>query len=238
MKNIFLIVIVLNMFSSAPAAVAQGIRVVYSMQLNNPSLSDLEPSIRAVVEAQLKTMNRNFVLLHHNGESLYFPDEASQSNAQTIQMGGGNVIIHKNLRDKQMVSQDNILDRQFLITEPLGQIQWKLSSEEKKVGNFVAKKATFEDNGITAWYCPEIPISDGPGKNWGLPGLILELHTQSQTIIVQEISLNYDTSGKIAAPTSGKSVSRPEFDEMRNQRLKELGVDGEQHGGGVRVIRM
>lgn len=231
---------------SSSFSFSQGIRVVYSVQMNTPALPELDdPNIRAVVEAQLKALNKNFVLLQNNGESLYFPDEASQSNksnSQVMRIGsnGGNAVIYKNLRNRQTVSQEFILDKQFLITEPLEQIQWTLSSEEKKVGDFIAKKATYKDKDheITAWYSPEIPVSDGPGKNSGLPGLILELNSASQTIIAQDINLNFDTSGKIAAPSSGKSVSRKEFDEMRNQRMKELGVDGTQPGGGVRVIRM
>ena len=239
MKNIIINVIILSMIASSSTSVAQGIRVVYSMQMNTPAHAALnDPAIRAAVEAQLKSMNRNFVLLYHNGESLYFPDGASQSNSQAIQMGGGNAVIYKNQKERQMVSQDNIMDRQFLVAEPLNQTQWKLSSEEKKIGNFIVKKATCENSGVTAWFCPEIPVSDGPGRNWGLLGLILELHVHTQTIIAQEINLNYDTSGKIAAPTSGRSVSRQEFDEIRNQRLKEMGVDVGAEHGGVQVIRL
>jgi len=68
--------------------------------------------------------------------------------------------------------------------------------------------------------------------------LILELDTQVATITAQDINLNYDTSGKITAPTSGKSVSRQEFNEIRDQRLKEMGVDGVVEGSSVRVIRL
>jgi len=206
------------------------------MQMKTPAHAELnDPAIRAAVEAQLRTMNRNFVLLHHQGESLYFPEAAAQSSNQM----GGSSVVYKNQRDRQMVSQDNILDRQFLIAEPLSPFQWTLSSETKRIGNHVCNKAVCENSGVTAWYSPDLPISDGPGRHWGLPGLILELDTQAATITAQEINLNYDTSGKIQAPTSGRSVSRQEFDEIRNQRLREMGVDGvHEGGGGVRVIRL
>jgi len=122
MKYIFVNIICLGMLTSSLSSFAQGIRVVYSMQMNTPAHAELnDPAIRAVVEAQLRSLNRNFVLLHHNGESLYFPDGASQSNSQQM---GANTVIYKNQKSRQMVSQDNIMDRQFLITEPLNQIQW------------------------------------------------------------------------------------------------------------------
>ncbi len=34
----------------------------------------------------------------------------------------------------------------------------------------------FRNRTYFAWYCPEIPISDGPWKFFGLPGMILELY--------------------------------------------------------------
>ena len=235
MKNTFVSIILLGMLVFSSPSVAQGIRVVYSMQMKVPTHEGLnDPMIRAAVEAQLKSMNKNFVLLHHQGESLYFPEVASQSTNQM----GGSAVIYKNQRDKQMVSQDNILDRQFLIAEPLSPFQWTLSSETKRIGNHVCNKAVSESSEVTAWYSPDLPINDGPGRHWGLPGLILELDTQVATITAQDINLNYDTSGKITAPTSGKSVSRQEFNEIRDQRLKEMGVDGVVEGSSVRVIRL
>jgi GLPGLI family protein len=35
---------------------------------------------------------------------------------------------------------------------------------------------------ITAWYTPEIPVSQGPEGYWGLPGLILEVNDGKTTI--------------------------------------------------------
>jgi GLPGLI family protein len=150
---------------------------------------------------------------------------------------GGNAIVYKNLREQRMVSQENIIDRQFLISEPLTQIQWRLLPEEKMIGNHLSRKAISE-NGTIAWYAPDLPVSDGPGRYWGLPGLILRLETASQIISAQEITLNYDTEGKITAPASGRSVSREEFVEIRNQRMRQLGIDGIGQGGGVRIIQM
>ncbi len=62
-------------------------------------------------------------------------------------------------------------------TESLNQHNWQLSDEEKQVAGYTCKKATatFSGRSYVAWYTPEIPISDGPYKFTGLPGLILSL---------------------------------------------------------------
>ena len=42
---------------------------------------------------------------------------------------------------------------------------------------------------VTAWYTPQIPINQGPGEYWGLPGLILEINADKTTIFVLKSSL-------------------------------------------------
>ena len=43
---------------------------------------------------------------------------------------------------------------------------------------------------VTAWYTPQIPVSQGPGDFWGLPGLILEVNTDKTTILCSKIIMN------------------------------------------------
>lgn len=68
-------------------------------------------------------------------------------------------------------------DYKFIEESPM--MLWKLSKkgETKKIDNFVCNKATltFRGRNYIAWYCPKIPLSFGPWKFKGLPGLILEI---------------------------------------------------------------
>ena len=43
---------------------------------------------------------------------------------------------------------------------------------------------------ITVWYTPEIPVSQGPGNYWGLPGLILEANDGRVMMLCSKIVLN------------------------------------------------
>lgn len=59
-------------------------------------------------------------------------------------------------------------------------IKWNLKYKEtKKIGKYICKKATaiFRGTDIEAWYTIDIPVSLGPFKFKGLPGLILEVKT-------------------------------------------------------------
>lgn len=55
-------------------------------------------------------------------------------------------------------------------------MKWETDNREiRNFGNLMCFKATtvYKNQHIEAWYCPDIPISDGPWKLGGLPGLII-----------------------------------------------------------------
>ncbi|GEM56727.1 hypothetical protein B0A58_05855 [Flavobacterium branchiophilum NBRC 15030 = ATCC 35035] len=73
----------------------------------------------------------------------------------------------------------NIKKDDYIIVEEIPLMQWILSenSEVKKINNFICNKAilNFRGRNYVAWFTTEIPISFGPWKFHGLPGLILEI---------------------------------------------------------------
>jgi GLPGLI family protein len=231
---------------SAGALHAQSMKVVYQEQLKMPDMTaELgdDPAIAAAVAAQLGKMNtaKTMALYYNNGASLYEElkslSDAQQGfeNSSTVQiryMGGGGCR-YKDLKKKESISQEYIMDKSFLITEPL-QSEWQLSAGEKKVGKYMCKKAV-NSNSVTAWYCPDIPVGDGPGLYHGLPGLILEIEEPSNTIVMQSIEFTDTVKDKIRPPKTGKKANRDEFNRLRTQKMEEQGL---QKGNGISIIKM
>ena len=60
-------------------------------------------------------------------------------------------------------------------------INWKISSEKEKIGEWNAQKAEadFAGRHWIAWFSTEIPIQDGPYKFYGLPGLIVKIEDKT-----------------------------------------------------------
>ncbi len=75
---------------------------------------------------------------------------------------------------------------------------------------------------VTAWYTPQIPVSNGPAEYWGLPGLILEINAARTTILCSEIVMNPEEKTDISAPTKGKQVSREEYNEIVKKKMQEM----------------
>lgn len=65
----------------------------------------------------------------------------------------------------------------FKYTEKLENPKWNIHDETKKILSHTCKKATcrFRGRDYVAWYATDIPVSRGPYKFNGLPGLILEI---------------------------------------------------------------
>jgi GLPGLI family protein len=75
---------------------------------------------------------------------------------------------------------------------------------------------------IVAWYTLQIPINQGPGEYWGLPGLILEVNAGRTTILCSKIVMNPEEKETIKVPSKGKEVTQKEYDEIITKKMKEM----------------
>jgi GLPGLI family protein len=173
--------------------------------------------------------------------------QANMGGVQIISVfggGGSGSLYFKNLKEKRFVSKTEIMGKTFLIKDSIPNYQWQLTSETKNIGNYTCYKATFTqevenmmmtvENGetkqtkksetitTTAWYTPQIPISNGPTIYHGLPGLILEINDGKTTIVCTEIVLNPSEKITISEPDKGKIVTQAEYDKIRDEKNKEL----------------
>jgi GLPGLI family protein len=90
---------------------------------------------------------------------------------------------------------------------------------------------------ITAWYTPEIPVSQGPENYWGLPGLILEVNDGKTVILCSKVVLNPKVKSEIKASTKGKVTTQKEFDQTVLKKMEEFREMNQGRGGngGMRM---
>ncbi len=188
---------------------------------------------------------------------LYFNEEASSYQASKEQSdenvpggghGGGFRImmsqpddkVYINFNDKLRVEQREFMTRIFLITGELEQGNWKLTGKQKMIKEYPCQEATriTENDTVSAWFTPAIPVSAGPGNHVNLPGLVLEVDiTHGNRIIsAQNIDLKEIDKDLISQPKKGKKVSQEEFDKIVEEKVKEMG--GEVRGGNQAIIRI
>lgn len=218
----------------------------------NSTMSDdmkkqIEERLRKMNQKTFILQFNNFSSIYKEDVKLDAPKpKVGATNVRVMSFGGsGNgSIYYKNIKEKKYVNQTEIMGKRFLVKDSLPQYKWKLLPETKNIGKYTCYKATFSrevdnttmtiENGVakevikkstvvtTAWYTPQIPISNGPDNYQGLPGLVLEVNDGTTTIVCTEIIL--DTSEKITIdePVKGKIVSQKEYDKISREKSKEM----------------
>lgn len=85
-------------------------------------------------------------------------------------------ILKENSKDSITV-YDKIYTDNFQYKESNKNINWKITSDTLIINGFKCQKATtfYAGRDYEAWFSNEIPISDGPYKFSGLPGLIIKI---------------------------------------------------------------
>lgn len=168
-------------------------------------------------------------------------NEMSQGRGRRfrMRMGSPSGKVFTNLEDKKVIEQRDFMDKKFIIDGEQKSYNWKITGEQKKIHDLIAMKAVTntpmreEDSTeveLVVWFTMQIPVSGGPGNLGGLPGLILEADYDDglRSITAHSISMDAPEAELMVPPTKGKKVTKEEFREIVQVKMKEM---REQFGG-------
>jgi GLPGLI family protein len=169
-------------------------------------------------------------------------------------MAAGGGTQYKNIKDLQFIQEQDLFGKQFLVKDSLSQFKWDMGTETKMIGQYLCFKATatkkaevgaripFNRNNaeeatepkeytVTVWYTPQIPVNQGPGNFWGLPGLILEVHDDKTVILCSKIILNPTEKETIKTPSKGKEVTKEAYAKIAAEKQEEMRQNFGGRGG-------
>jgi len=229
-------------------------------------INDDNPAMQNMIPKERKD---KFELFFTEGKSLWQPVEDDGQSDETafgdgggmrmfIRMPGSNDIIFHNVTDSKKVEQRELAEKNYIITDSIRKLNWKVAGETKTILGHNCMKATSQrmqesfrmtmDNGeakrekvmdtlnIVAWFTNEIPGSFGPELYQGqLPGTILEIDVNNGRTSFKaiEISPKVDVA-KIKEPSKGKKATPEEFAKEREKMMQEM----MQNGGGPGGMRI
>ena len=97
-------------------------------------------------------------------------------------------IVKRNFENQTMSDAIETLGKTYIIEDTLAGMDWKIQNDLKEVAGHVCMKAVTEDTikkqKIVAWFAQDIPLSTGPERFYGLPGMILEVDINDGGMIV------------------------------------------------------
>ena len=99
--------------------------------------------------------------------------------------------VYKNYPTGQMTITDRISLQDYCYVDSLHTQTWTMGDSTREVLGYTCQQATADFRGRrwTAWFATDIPISDGPWKLGGLPGLILEAYDEGKQHVFTAVGL-------------------------------------------------
>jgi GLPGLI family protein len=155
-------------------------------------------------------------------------------------------ILFKSLKTKELIYREFISKKPFIVKDSCPQIQWSILDDSKIIGDLLCQKAigNYRGRTYTAWFTLKIPISDGPWKLCGLPGLILEAADEKNHIRFEFQSIEFPKTFDevIIAPKDGEDINflgyyklKEQSDEDAPKRIKAL---AEQSGATLENFKI
>jgi GLPGLI family protein len=171
----------------------------------NSALYEKDPAEEAVLNKNLQ-------------EALYKANYMKPSSAEVKK-------VYYDFEKNEKTELVEFMTRNFLVSEVMERTGWKLINKRVKVLNYICQGAELkrDDNTITAYFTSEIPVSIGPDEFFGLPGLILVVEINGETaFMATSIDLAFPGKGIISKPDKGKKVTREEFNNIVEEKIKEF----------------
>jgi len=204
------------------------------------------------IKSRLKNrLEKTFILSFTKEESFFKEEETVDAYSGATDSWGSNFSRgpqYKNIKENKLVQEQEFYGKKFLVKDKLQEIDWKMDSESKLIGQYMCFKATatiptsdlswynfsWADNStqtddgsvtmtqIEAWYTLQIPLRHGPAEYWGLPGLILEVSAGNTTMLCSKIVLNPSEKVAIKIPEKGKEITKNDYQQTIKRKMAEM----------------
>ena len=96
-------------------------------------------------------------------------------------------IIYRDLANGKIFDITTLLSQEYGIEDTLVCQNWKIKNDMKEVAGHICMNASFYDTvkgkEVIAWFALDLPITIGPDKYCGLPGMILEINEANGAVV-------------------------------------------------------
>jgi GLPGLI family protein len=184
--------------------------------------------------------------------NLYFtPTESKYEDAQESveddDMGyswrKGAHTLRRNFATNTLRDHIEMMGKTYVIEDTIRAQDWKIMNDLKEVAGHICMNAfwidTLRDQEITVWFALDIPVSAGPERLCGLPGLILEvdindgaLNLVADKLDLQKLTTEMDVPKKL----KGKKVTEAEYLDVIAKHVAEKKKNEEPWFWGLRYF--
>jgi GLPGLI family protein len=223
-----------NIIKAQPVKFISSGKIEFERKIKLSALYEPESTILE----QLKTSGQQFkksffTLTFDKSKTVYMPGKENPENYKFQKMPAEDNVIYSELDKKTVVSQKQVFDNLFLISDSTRKIQWKITDEKRQIAGFECKRANaiiMDSVYIVAYFTEEILTEGGPESFNGLPGMILGVAIPYQHITWFANSLSViEQNYLIEPPQKGKAISTLELKENVKQNFDVSNKIGNWH---------
>ncbi|WP_164464034.1 GLPGLI family protein [Chryseobacterium sp. G0186] len=152
---------------------AQKIRVTYHLKYKTDSLQVINKENTMLLDIYDSNISRFY------SEKLYKSDSIRKKG--TSEQYYSLDFNHAITRNKTLLKKYyRILTDVYEITEETPNLEWKINSNKKKIGDYECQSAIlkYKNRQWTTWFTQDIPIPEGPSFFKGLPGLVVWVYDE------------------------------------------------------------
>lgn len=211
---------------------------------------ELPPEMESMRD-QIPTENTTQMELRFNEMASTWQAAAEQDDDNERSFGRGGMrmmmsrgrdqnVTYINHDEGLMTERRDFMGRTFLIKDEQPMLAWKLTGEQSEFDGYVVHRATAvrDSSTVEAWFAPEIPLAIGPGPFGGLPGaiLVLTIDEGRTTFTATEVLMGELEEDSIQEPEEGREVTKEEFDEIVEEKRKDMEAQFGNRRNGARFI--
>ncbi len=173
--------------------------------------------------------NKQKMNLFFNEKQSIYTWGQEQQEYEGFEFRGRNeeLVLYKNFETEKQTNMIEMLGKTYLVQDSLRKPSWKVMNQIKEVAGFICMKAVMEDKvkgqRVTAWFTGDIPVAGGPEEAFGLPGMILEMEADDETMLVVATSVEFKKLEKelVLPKMKGKKITNKEFDTVIAKHISD-----------------
>ena len=200
-------------------------KIEFERRTNQHSMLEEENMWDNMIKDQLPKFAVTYYDLYFNeGKSLYREGREPENKMIHWSINYITNTVYRELDKDIRISKKNLFGSEYLVTDSVLKIDWRITAEPRTIAGFECRKAIgkiFDSVVVIAFYSDEIIPSAGPESFSGLPGMILglaipRLHTTWYATKLEVI----DPAAQLVPPKEGKKYNGSQFKKELTEMLK------------------
>jgi GLPGLI family protein len=172
---------------------------------------------------------QKMLLFFDQNQSHYtYENQQGESEDGTYTWRNDEYQLTRDLAKGKVLEIHEMLGKTYILDDSLYAPKWKIHNEIKEVAGYICMKASTRDTvrsqDIVAWFATDIPVSIGPERIAGLPGMILELNIDNDAVVIVATSIKLNEAAempKLPKKMRGKRISQAEYDKIVFEYIKQ-----------------